>query len=192
MKMANRKTFSDRFSQAFLGDGPQTVQHDQTVDPEAQAAAYNGYLQDEAVELGDSFVQWVAAHKTIPIHARAWGFVLGTFCTRAEYPGGVAAFDSIVAAAGEDLDLPRKEFDPPNIPEWTTEAMHHATQFAELSAGYVSLVRRQRSISDQQAAYGIGRAWHNLRETFPQGGPVGFDVLAREAADYFAQHKNGA
>jgi hypothetical protein len=183
-----RKPFSDAFSQAFLGEDPQ-VQQGQTVDSEAQANAFDGYLQDEAVVFGDNLMQWIAAHKNLPLHVRAWGFVLGVFCVRAEFPAGATEFDQIVARAGEDLDLPRKEPDNSELPEWTTKDLREAANFAELVSGYIALLRRQNDVRDEQAVYGIGRAWHNLRETFPMAGTRGFDILAKEAVEYYTRNR---
>jgi hypothetical protein len=183
--------FGDQFAQTFLGQDDAQVHQGGHVDPVAQAEAHQDYILEEASTFGNNFVQWIAAHKTVPIHVRAWGFVLGIFCIRAEYPAGAIEFDRIVAQAGEDLDLPGKSHanDDP-LPPWTEITMRQATNFAELTSGYVALHRRQTDVHDDQAAYGIGRAWHNLRTTFPFGGPEAFDTVAAHAVRYY-EHEKG-
>lgn len=161
------------------------------------------YLLEEACGFGDSLVNYVTAHsKEFPPKQLIWGTVLGTLCLREDYLDGVAKFDELADQGGKDLQLNNKSVE-------MTEEQHaevirkaqlakeealNAAKFAELYAGYVAMKKRQTSISNIQIAYGLGRAFHNLRLTFPEdeGGRVAFDELARQAGVYFDANKGSS
>jgi hypothetical protein len=125
--------------------------------------------------------------------------VLGILNVRFDYPDGQERFDEISDLAGEDLVLPPPM---PFTPEEEVQIRRHrrpledesfrkAANFAEVFAKYITLTKHSMGLSSQQAAYGIGRAFHNLRQCFPRedGGTVAFDEYARLAGDYFAKNR---
>lgn len=176
------------------------VMEGQKAKEEKLRAQTEKFLLEEACGFGDSLVHYVAAHsKEYTLKQLIWGMVLGTLCLREDYLEGVDKFDELADQGGKDLKLET------NVPEHTEEQcakIVHAAQltkeetlnaakFAELYAGYVAMKKRQTSISNIQIAYGLGRAFHNLRVTFPEdeGGRVAFDELAKQAGGYFAANK---
>lgn len=161
------------------------------------------FLLEEACGFGDSLVHYVAAHnKEYTTKQLIWGTVLGTLCLREDYLDGVDKFDELADQGGKDLQLKVKT--PEYTEEQRTEIIRKvqltqeealtAAKFAELYAGYVAMKKRQTSISNIQIAYGLGRAFHNLRLTFPEdeGGYVAFDELARQAGGYFDANKGSS
>lgn len=161
------------------------------------------FLLDEACGFGDSLVHYVTAHnKEFTPKQLIWGTVLGTLCLREDYLEGVAKFDELADQGGKDLQLKTKPLECTE--EQRTEIIRKAklaqdetltaAKFAELYAGYVAMKKRQTSISNIQIAYGLGRAFYNLRMTFPEdeGGPVAFDELARQAGGYFDANKGSS
>lgn len=134
-------------------------------------------------------VNYVINHPKLTPAQRAWGFMLGLFCVREEYPEGVSTFDEFIDKGGDDLKLEKTTESAPDKIDSALEGplFDGAAEFAELFAKYVSKTKRGIGLSNPQAAYGLGRALHNLRSTFPEenGGPVGFDHWASEASAYY-------
>lgn len=159
------------------------------------------FLLEEACGFGDSLVHYVAAHsKEYPPQQLIWGMSLGTLCLREDYLDGVDKFDELADQGGKDLKL---EVKPPAYTAeekvtirrkatLTPDETLNAAKFAELYAGYVAMKKRQTNISNVQIAYALGRAFHNLRLTFPddEGGRIAFDTLAEQAGAYFADNKD--
>lgn len=161
------------------------------------------FLLEEACGFGDSLVHYTTAHSKEYSPAQLiWGTVLATLCLRDDYLDGVEKFDELADQGGKDLQLNVQYVEPTE--EQRTEIIRkvqlagdealNAAKFAELYAGYVAMKKRQTSISNIQIAYGLGRAFHNLRLTFPEdeGGRIGFDELARQAGAYFDANKGSA
>ena len=200
--MATKKDI-DPTALRFLGaKNAQEVQiiEGQKANAERLQAQTEKFLLEEACDLGDSLVRYVTAHSNeyTPQHL-IFGMVLGTFCLREDYLDGKEKFDEIADQGGKDLKLEVQGEDLTeerikqiikNV-QLSPEAVQLGAQFAELYAGYVAMKKRQTSISNIQIAYGLGRAFHNLRLTFPEdeGGRLAFDELAKQAGAYFDANK---
>lgn len=159
-----------------------------------QKDAQDKYLISEAYEYGDALVCYVAAHNGLSPEERAWGFSLGIFCARAEFPDGVEKFDEYADAGGADLKLDRTtetQSDNLHLTPFSEDRQVLAAQFAEEVATYLSKKKRTAGVNNLQAAYGLGRAFHTLRLQFPlaSGGTAAFDELSRRAGIYFNRNK---
>lgn len=194
----------DDTAQRFLKAGapamPVQVHAGQRANDEQLAAQHERALLAEACEFGDDLVRYVAMHKDLTPEEAAWGFCLGLYCARDAYPGGGDAFDDVADQARQDLVLTQTTVieDPEEIasiqtelPEFTDAQFERAAVFAENVASFLDRRKRQVGIANKQGAYGLGRAFHNLRQTFPRdrGGSAAFDELARRAGFYFADNK---
>jgi hypothetical protein len=192
----------DETAQRFLRAGSQPVEvHDgQQADEKRLAEQQERMLLAEACEYGDDMVRYVAMHKDLSPEEAAWGFCLGLYCARDAYPNGGDAFDDIADQARKDLVLAKTtiitdqaeiERIQTELPEFKEESFKRAAAFAENVASFLDRKKRQVGIGNKQGAYGLGRAFHNLRQTYPEekGGSAAFDELARRAGLYFAENK---
>jgi hypothetical protein len=192
----------DSIAKRFLesAEAPIHVHDGQKADKERLAEQQERMLLAEACEYGDDMVRYVAMHRDLSPEEAAWGFCLGLYCARNAYPDGGDAFDDIADQAHKDLVLvkttiitDRAEIEriQTELPEFTEEQFQRAAVFAENIASFLDRKKRQVGIGNKQGAYGLGRAFHNLRQTFPgkSGGSAAFDELARRAGLYFAENK---
>lgn len=158
------------------------------------------YLLSEACEFGDILVGYVGDHHKLDLGQRAWGVVLAMLCQRADYPEGAEKFDELADQGGQDL-----QYDGPNntlseedaakvvqtLPPLEDARFEEAAKFAETFSAYISMKKQQLGVSNPQGAYGLGRAFHNLRLGFPknEGGSAVFDEYARRAGRYYDDNK---
>lgn len=158
------------------------------------------YLLAEACEFGDILVSYIGAHPSLDLGQRAWAVVLALLCQRADYPEGVEKFDELADQGGKDLQyggpdntLPEDEAAAMvnNLPPLEDNRFEKAAQFAETFSAYISMKKQQLGVSNPQAAYGLGRAFHNLRLGFPkaEGGSAVFDEYARRAGRYYDEDR---
>ena len=195
----------DATAQRFLGTStaPPVVHEGQRADGERLAEQHERLLLSEACAYGDDMVRYVAMHKDLSPEEGAWGFCLGLYCARDAFPAGGDAFDDIAEQARKDLTLPitTEVTDEDAVAriqtelgEFTDEQFSRAAAFAENVASFLDRKKRQVGIGNKQGAYGLGRAFHNLRLTFPsdKGGSAAFDELARRAGIYFTDNKDKA
>ncbi len=192
----------DAMAQRFLGNQIDEVRviAGQQATEKRLLAAQEKYLVAEACQFGDILVRYTMGHRKLSFEQRAWGFTLALFCIREDYPEGVEEFDTVVDQAGSDLELSMKNVvtDPEQITrvvsdlvQFDTEQFKGAAIFAEQLSRYVEGKKHQKNLSNPQAAYGLGRAFHNLRLGYPlsEGGPAVFDELTRRAGEYFERYK---
>lgn len=158
-------------------------------------ASQEKYLLAEACRYGDILVRYTSAHRKLSFEQRVWGFSLALFCTRGDYPEGLEEFDKLADQGGDDLDLATLNHTRASEVEQPAELsipdQQEAAQFAEAAARYIATKKRQMGLSNPQAAYGLGRAFHNLRLGYPRsdGGTAVFDVLAARAWDYYERYR---
>lgn len=205
--MANKDLTLDPTARAFLGthrDGAvEIVQRaGQKVKVEAVLDAEGRWRHEEACDFGNSLVQYVAMHEDLSVPQRVWGFSLASMCLREDYPDGTEVFDTLYESAEADLDLPGHPLTAFDEDERLTrvakvEPMDEATlraaaQFSEKVYAYIMKKRLGLGLHYTQAAYAIGRAFHNLRRTFPDalGGHPAFDEYVSDAGKYFANNKD--
>lgn len=192
----------DETAKRFLGNaGDDVVRRDgQKADDDKLRHSQERMLLAEACEYGDDLVRYVAMHQNHTGEELAWGFCLGLYCARRDYPDGDEAFDDVAEQAGKDLVLAQTTVvsDPDEAVRIQTElqqfedaSFRRAAAFAENFASFLDRKKRQLGLGNKQGAYGLGRAFHNLRQTFPQdkGGSAAFDELARRAGIYFADNQ---
>jgi hypothetical protein len=183
----------DSLAKGFLGVASEKetrVIKGQTANAARQQAFYEQQLLHEACEFGDILVHYVGSHVDLPLPQRAFGTALGILNLRRDYPTGGEQFDELADLGGEELQLPKSTKPAPIIEPplpLTGEALHNAAAFAESFVRYVTMKKQQLGLSNPQAAYGLGRAFHNLRLTFPvdDGNTVAFDFYAQQAGEYF-------
>lgn len=194
----------DELERRFLGVKALEEVHileNQKANAERQAEAYEHQLVREACEFGDSLVRYIMGHHKLSPIQRAWAVVLGTLNVRVGYPGGGEEFDELADRGGEQLQLEstseitdeeEKERIARELPQMTQQQYREAAAFAEAFSKYIGMKRNQLGVDRRQTAYGLGRAFHNLRLTFPMegGGTAAFDELARRAGDYFDRYKD--
>ena len=192
----------DDTAKRFLQIGGNTpeVHEGQKADAEKQRDGWERVLLSEACEYGDDLVRYVAMHQQLESEELAWGFCLGIYCARAEYPNGGDEFDDLVDQAAKDLVLSETTVvnDQEEIakiqmelPQFTASRLEEAAVFSENFQEFLKKKKHQVGMSNRQGAYGLGRAFHNLRRTFPadKGGSAAFDELARRAGQYFTENK---
>ena len=126
--------------------------------------------------------------------------MLALLCQRADYPEGEAKFDELADQGGKDLQydgpnntLPEDEAAKvvQNLPPLEDARFEEAAKFAETFSAYISMKKQQLGVSNPQGAYGLGRAFHNLRFGFPksEGGSAAFDEYAKRAGRYYDENK---
>lgn len=194
----------DAATQRYLGSDPSAIRTipGQKADPQKVGAMQEKYLMADACRFGDILVRYVVAHHKLSFEQRVWGFTLALFCIRGDYPDGTEDFDVIADAGGYDLTLSDKNKNvitdeeqaaqfALELPVFDPSAQHNAAQFAEQVTRYIEMKKQQQGVSNTQAAYGLGRAFHNLRLEYPRdkGGTAVFDELARRAHSYYVQHR---
>lgn len=192
----------DATAKRFLqvGQNAPEIHEGQKADAEKQREGWERVLLAEACEYGDDLVRYVAMHHKHSSEELAWGFCLGLYCARAEYPNGGEEFDDLGDQAATDLvlaedtvvrDQAEVERVQLELPQFSTERLREAALFSENFQEFLKKKKHQVGISNKQGAYGLGRAFHNLRRTFPanKGGSAAFDELARRAGQYFTDHK---
>ena len=173
----------------------------QKMDQERAVAARERYFMQEACDYGDEIVKF-ASMRLVKYSPReiSWGLALGTYCVRRDYPGDRNEFDNIIERAGNELKLEASGLitDPQEIERiqqsvdvFTEEVEARALEFARVYLQYIDRTRKSSGISEGQTIYGIGRAFHNLRLTYPKehGGTAAFDTYARRAGTYYQTHK---
>jgi hypothetical protein len=197
IRQDSKKDKLDQTALQFLGAkrGEVQVHEGQKASADKQRKQHEQMLIKEACDFGNTLVRYIVNHKDMPLKARVWSFALGVLCVRDEYPEGGEKFDELADLGGEDLQLtpPTKQHEEAmrsharNLPVLEGEVLLEAARFAELVAKYVTTKKHQSGLNNLQAAYGLGRAFHNLRQTFPaeEGGVFAFDEYARQAGVYF-------
>lgn len=184
----------DDFSKRFLGGTPDNVQvmHGQRSNAKRQQELYAQYLLNETCEFGDILIHYIMAHADLTSHQKIWGFALSIFCLREDYPDGLEEFDTIFDQAGDDLEDTNKssgdQSELPNTPVFTPIELHKAARFSESHTNYVTQTKERKGFANTQVVYALGRAFHTLRYSFPQGSAV-FDTLVERANLYFEEHK---
>lgn len=192
---------NDPMAKAFLGSDPSkvTVMPGQKANETKQAAMQEKYLLAEACRFGDDVVRYVMGHYKLSEAQRIWGFAVTLFCLRADYPDGGDDFDELADQGGEDLELPKKNIieEPERVNdiatrlrEFTDAELLEAASFAERTNAYIEATKQRDGISNPQAVYALGRAFHNMRFGFPleKGGTAAFDEFVRRASAYFERH----
>lgn len=192
----------DATAKRFLQIGQDTpeIHEGQQADADKQREGWERLLLSEAGEYGDDLVRYVAMHRQLEHAELAWGFCLGLYCARIEYPNGGEEFDDLGEQAANDLVLAETTLvrDPEKaekiqmeVPQFSDTRLKEAAVFSENFQEFLKKKKHQIGISNKQGAYGLGRAFHNLRRTFPadKGGSAAFDELARRAGQYFAKNK---
>jgi hypothetical protein len=188
------KTSGDDFGKAFLGGGTTPPErHDgQKANEKKLAAGQERMLRAEACNFGDDLVRYVAMHQDNTHEELAWGFCLALYVARSIYPNGEEDFDEISDQAANDLVLSEENItEKAEVAPFSDGTFRRAAEFAELMQEYIRRKKPQTGISNRQGAYGLCRAFHNLRRTFPadKGGSAAFDELARRAGEYFAENR---
>jgi hypothetical protein len=189
--MKDKTPTVDDLAKGFLGvasDREVQVVRGQKADPKRQQALYEQQLAKEACDFGDLLVNYVGAHTELTPAQRAFGTMLGVLNLRRDYPEGGESFDALADLGGEDLKLSSKSTAGlPAPPALTPTTQLPGAQFAEAFVRYVTMKKQQYGVSNPQAAYALGRMFHNLRLTFPpeDGGEDGFDLYGRQAGEYF-------
>lgn len=198
----NRKIPTDPMAQRFLGPDLDKIKvvAGQRANEQKQLAAHEQYLFAEACEYGDDLVRYVMGHHRLQDVQRVWGYALAVFCLRRDYPEGVTDFDELFDKGGADLELQKKNIvkDPERIkaitealPPFTLEVQQEAAGFAEHVSKYIESTKHRGGLSNAQAAYALGRAFHNMRFGFPleRGGTAAFDAWVTRASAYFERYK---
>jgi hypothetical protein len=199
---AGKRGDLDDTARRFLqvGSNAPEIHKGQQADEEKQRDGWERMLFQEACEFGDDLVRYVAMHKRNTPEQLAWGVCLGLFCARNWYPNGEEEFDELTALAAKDLVLAQTTIveDEEEIariqtemPQFSKESFEAAAEFSENFQDFIRKKKTQVGMSNKQGAYGLGRAFHNLRRTFPKesGGSAAFDELARRAGIYFAENR---
>lgn len=189
---------TDPMAKAFLGNDPDkiTVMPGQKADEKRLAASQERFLLAEACSFGDDVVRYVMGHYKLSEGQRIWGFALTLFCLRSDYPDGGEDFDELADKGGEDLELAKKNIveEPERVRDivsrlraFSDEELQEAATFAERANAYIEATKQRDGISNPQAAYALGRAFHNMRFGFPleKGGTAAFDEFVRRASAYF-------
>jgi len=198
----NRKIPTDPMAQKFLGPDPDKIRvmAGQRANEQRRLAAHEQYLFAEACEYGDDLIRYVMGHHRLQDVQRVWGFALVVFCLRRDYPEGVTDFDELFDKGGDDLELHKKNIvkDPERIKgitaelaPFTAEEQEAAAAFAEHMSKYIEATKHRGGLSNAQAAYALGRAFHNMRFGFPleRGGTAAFDACVTRATAYFERYK---
>lgn len=201
MERPNKKQL-DATARRFLGNDLDEIRviAGQKADDKKLLASQERYLIAEACEFGDVLVRYTMAHRKLSFEQRAWGFALALFCIRGDYPEGLSDFDSLVDQGGDDLELSSKNVvtDAERVKsivddllQFSEKALKEAALFSEQVSKYVETKKHQKGLSNPQAVYGLGRAFHNLRLGFPlsEGGTAAFDELTRRASGYYERFK---
>lgn len=201
MDSPNRKDL-DATARRFLGSNLDQVRvmAGQKADDQKLLASQEKFLMAESCEFGDILVRYTMAHRKLTIEQRAWGFALALFCIRGDYPEGLEDFDGLADQGGDDLELSEKNVVTDTerakaiadaLPQFSETALQEAGVFSEQVSKYVETKKHQMALSNPQAAYGLGRAFHNLRLGFPiaMGGTAAFDELTRRASGYYERFK---
>lgn len=158
------------------------------------------YLLAEACEFGDILVSYIGDHPRLDLGQRVWAVVLAMLCQRGDYPEGVEKFDALADQGGQDLQyegpnntLPEDEAATMvrDLPPLDGDRFTDAAKFAETFSAYITMKKQQLGVSNPQGAYGLGRAFHNLRLGFPktEGGTAVFDEYAKRAGRYYDENK---
>lgn len=193
----------DDQTKRFLGvtrDDQVQVMKGQTADEKRLRSMREKALLAEACEFGDILVKYIGLHHKLSFHQRAFATALGIFNVRFEYPEGSDKFDDLADQGGDDLhlDTTSEVSDEAQAEEIRRglrplegESLVEAAKFAETFAKYITMKKHSMGISNPQAAYGLGRAFHNLRLGFPmeEGGAIAFDKLALQAGEYFDRNR---
>lgn len=176
------------------------VMEGQTTDTTRLRTAREKASLREACDFGDVLVEYTVGHTDLSLPQRVWALALGVFNVRFDYPEGTDKFDDLVDQGGDDLHLDKtsevtdeaaaEEIQQGLIP-LKGDDLIEAAKFAETFAKYITMKKHQIGLSNPQAAYGLGRAFHNLRLGFPMeaGGAVAFDEYARQAGEYFDKNR---
>jgi hypothetical protein len=203
MPIRNRKTEPlDDTARRFLQIGQNTpeVHEGQSADKGKLQEGWERTLLHEACEYGDDMVRYVAMHKDLTPEEAAWGVCLGIYCARDVYPNGAEEFDDLGDQAAKDLVLPQTTVVTDEgeiariqmeLTDFDDAGFRRAALFSEKFQDFLKGKKQQLGISNRQGAYGLGRAFHNLRRTFPtdNGGSATFDELARRSGLYFVENK---
>lgn len=191
----NRKVPTDPMAQRFLGPNLDQVRvmTGQKANQQKQLAAHEQYLFAEACEYGDDLIRYVMGHHRLRDVQRVWGYALAIFCLRRDYPEGTNDFDELFDKGGADLELQKKNIsqETPEHPQFTPEEQQEAAGFAEHVSKYIESTKYRGGLSNAQAAYALGRAFHNMRFGFPldRGGTAAFDAWVTRASAYFERYK---
>lgn len=165
----------------------------QRANEQRRLAAHEQFLFAEACEYGDDLIRYVMGHHRLQDVQRVWGYALAVFCLRRDYPEGVTDFDELFDKGGADLELHKKNIvkDAPEHPQFTPEEQQEAAGFAEHVSKYIESTKHRGGLSNAQAAYALGRAFHNMRFGFPleRGGTAAFDAWVTRASAYFERYK---
>lgn len=202
--MAKRPPQLDATALRFLNTQDMTEVHvmqGQKADHERQARIYQQTLKHEACRFGDGLIFYLVGHRELSPQQHVWAFVLGVLNVRDSFPEGTELFDDYADWGGHELHLDVK-VQPPKTKDPDTEKTvafpfddepHQAAcKLAERIATYIGMKKHAVNLTNEQTAYGIGRAFHNLRSTYPQdlGGVHSFDAYAAAAGEYFDTYKN--
>ena len=203
MPIRSKKTGAlDNTAKQFLqigGNAPE-VHEGQKADEGKLKEGWERALFAEACAYGDDLVRYTAAHYKLTPEEIARAFCLGLYCARDAYPNGAEEFDDLGDQAAKDLilthttvvtdeeEIARIQTELPEFPE---DRFQEAALFSENFQEFLKSKKIQTGISNRQGAYGLNRAFHNLRKTFPakSGGSAAFDELARRAGMYFVKNK---
>jgi len=183
----------DSTARAFLKQGGEkiTTMPGQTADLNRVEQQRQRVLIREACAHGDELIIYITGHRvshTLPV--MAWATSAFVLALRLEYPDGEKRFDEWSQRGGAELEVPPVSLSKPGaIHKLTPDEVFSAVELAKLCAKYASQILKRSGINNAQAAYGLGRAFQNLRLTFPQiyGGVLAFDQYAKEAGQYLLE-----
>lgn len=196
----NKEKELDIIAKRFFGTSNVEVIKGQKADAQKQQKIQERFLLDEARNFGDILVRYIIAHRKLSKEQRAWGFGLALFCLREDYPHGIDDFDELIDEGGASLTLNEQNIitDEKHIAKVKEELLpfadtkqHQAAVFAENVSKYIETKKHQLGLSNPQAVYGMGRAFHNLRLGYPlkEGGTAAFDELMSRANGYFRKFR---
>jgi len=201
MTSPNKKEL-DATARRFLGSNIDDVRvmAGQKADDKKLLASQEKFMVAESCEFGDIIVRYTIAHRKLSLEQRAWGFSLALFCIRGDFPEGVEDFDALADQGGDDLelsgknvvtDVERAKSIADDVAQFSEIALREAGKFSEQVSKYVETKKHQMGLSNPQAAYGLGRAFHNLRLGFPTnaGGTAAFDEFVRRASGYYERFR---
>lgn len=190
----NKKAELDAIAKRFLGTNNVNIITGQKSNEQKQKEMQEHYLLEEAKCFGDTLVRYIVAHRKLLTAQRAWSFGLTLFCLREDYPHGIDEFDELIDQGGKSLALDDQNFivdGEKELPEFTDIEQRQAAELAEKISKYVETKKHQLGLSNSQAVYGMGRAFHNLRLGYPleEGSTEAFDTLVKRANQYFVRFR---
>ena len=179
----------DATARSFLGTDDVKVMPGQVADQKKLAKQQHQELIREACTFGDEVTAYITLHKDHALPVLAYATCLSVLALRTEYPDGYERFDEWAQRGGNDLVLEVKDATISEPYELSTKDMQEGVVLAKTFAKEITRTHNRLNANNAQAAYGLGRAFQNLRLTFPPefGGVEAFDKYAQEAGQYLLE-----